>query len=411
MGPLLGIRILDLSRVLAGPWATQMLADFGADVIKIERPDGGDDTRQWGPPYLREAAGKDTSEAAYYLSTNRGKRSVAVDLAHPEGQRIVRELALRCDVLVENFKVGSLARYGLGCSDLQAAHPALIYCSISAFGQDGPERTAPGYDAMIQAMSGLMSITGVPDGEPGAGPQKVGVAVADLMAGMYAVSAILGALFERQRSGAGQHIDLALLDAQLGALANQSLNYLVTGKAPQRWGTAHPNIVPYQAFATADGFLMLAVGNDRQFVNFCAAARCPQLATDERFSTNAARVSHRRQLVSELAATLKQRTTRDWLNALKAAGVPCGPINDIGQAFAEPQITHRGLRLELPHPLAGRVPGVRNPINFSRTALEYRRPPPLLGEHTDEVLTEYLGLSPPQLQQLRASGALGKLGE
>jgi crotonobetainyl-CoA:carnitine CoA-transferase CaiB-like acyl-CoA transferase len=407
MVPLSGIRVLDLSRVLAGPWATQALADFGADVIKIERPDGGDDTRQWGPPYLKNEAGEDTSEAAYYLSANRGKRSVAVDLAHPQGQRVVRELALKSDVLVENFKVGGLAKYGLGYADLRAGHPGLIYCSISAFGQDGPDANNPGYDAMIQGMGGLMSITGVPDGEPGAGPQKVGVAVVDLMAGMYAVSAILAALFERQRSGAGQHIDLALLDTQLGWLANQNLNYLVTGRVPQRQGTAHPNIVPYQAFATTDGFLMLAVGNDRQFASFCTVAGRPELTADQRFATNTARVAHRRELVPQIAQVLKRRTTGEWLIALNAAQVPCGPINDIGQAFAEPQIVHRGMRIDLPHPLAGRVPGVRNPINFSRTPLAYHRPPPLLGEHTEEVLVECLGLSRERLAELRASGALG----
>jgi crotonobetainyl-CoA:carnitine CoA-transferase CaiB-like acyl-CoA transferase len=336
---------------------------------------------------------------------------VAVDLAHPQGQRVVRELALKSDVLVENFKVGGLAKYGLGYADLRTEHPGLIYCSISAFGQDGPDANNPGYDAMIQGMGGLMSITGVPDGEPGAGPQKVGVAVVDLMAGMYAVSAILAALFERQRSGAGQHIDLALLDTQLGWLANQNLNYLVTGRVPQRQGTAHPNIVPYQAFATADGFLMLAVGNDRQFASFCTVAGRPELTADQRFATNTARVAHRRELVPQVAEVLRRRTTGEWLIALNAAQVPCGPINDIGQAFAEPQIVHRGMRIDLPHPLAGRVPGVRNPINFSRTPLAYHRPPPLLGEHTEEVLVECLGLSRERLAELRASGALGRSAE
>jgi crotonobetainyl-CoA:carnitine CoA-transferase CaiB-like acyl-CoA transferase len=407
MGPLAGVRILDLSRVLAGPWATQTLADLGAEVIKIERPGSGDDTRQWGPPFARDAAGRDTTESAYYLSTNRGKQSVAIDLANPEGAQLVRQLAGRCDVLVENFKVGGLAKYGLAYENLKAAHPTLIYCSISAFGKDGPDADKPGYDAMIQAMGGLMSITGLPDGEPGGGPQKVGVAVVDLMTGMYAVAAITAALYERRASGRGQWIDLALLDTQLGWLANQNLNFLVTGKAPRRQGTAHPNIVPYQAFATSDGFLMLAVGNDRQFASWCEVAGCADLVADERFATNAARVAHRAILVPQVAARLATRTTRDWLDALNRANVPCGPINDIAQAFAEPQIRHRGMRIELPHPAAGRVPGVKNPINYSRTDLEYRQAPPLLGEHTAAVLSRELGLTEPELGRLRGTGVIG----
>ncbi|MGQ0834515.1 MAG: CaiB/BaiF CoA transferase family protein [Gammaproteobacteria bacterium] len=405
--PLSGIRVLDLSRILAGPWATQALADLGADVVKVERPDGGDDTRAWGPPYLRNAAGEETSEAAYYLSANRGKRSIAVDLAHADGQRVVRELALQSDVLVENFKVGALTKYGLAWEELRDAHPQLIYCSISAFGQDGPDAGKPGYDAMIQAMGGLMSITGPPDDEPGGGPQKVGVAVADLMAGMYAVTAILAALYERSASGRGQLIDLALLDTQLAWLANQNLNYLVSGRPPQRRGTAHPNIVPYQAFATADGFLMLAIGNDRQFASFCAAAGEAGVPRDERFATNAARVANRRTLVPQIAQWMRLKTTREWLAALNAASVPCGPINDIGQAFAEPQVRHRGLRIDLAHPLAGTVPLVANPINLSRTPLEYRLPPPLLGQHTDEVLSERLGYTADRIAKLRTVRAIG----
>ncbi|MGE0581677.1 MAG: CaiB/BaiF CoA transferase family protein [Steroidobacteraceae bacterium] len=406
MGPLHGIRVLDLSRVLAGPWATQALADLGAEVIKIERPDGGDDTRQWGPPYAQDASGRDTSESAYYLSTNRGKRSVAVDLAQPEGARLVRELARRADVLVENFKVGGLAKYGLAYADLKQDNPALVYCSISAFGQDGPDADKPGYDAMIQGMGGLMSITGLPDGEPGGGPQKVGVAVVDLMTGMYATTAITAALYERRASGQGQHIDLALLDTQLGWLANQNMNFLVSGRSPRRQGTAHPNIVPYQAFATADGFLMLAVGNDRQFASWCGVAGRPELAADARFATNAARVAHRGVLVPIVAESLRARGTRDWLAALNAANVPCGPINDIGQVFAEPQVIHRGLRIDLPHPTAGRVPGVKNPINYSRTAIEYREAPPLLGQHTGEVLEAELGLDSAQIARLREAGVI-----
>ncbi len=406
MGPLHGIRVLDLSRVLAGPWATQALADLGAEVIKIERPDGGDDTRQWGPPYAKDAQGRDTTESAYYLSTNRGKRSVAVDLSNPEGARLVRKLAQCCDVFVENFKVGGLAKYGLAYGDLKSDNPAMIYCSISAFGQDGPDADKPGYDAMIQGMGGLMSITGLPDGEPGDGPQKVGVAVVDLMTGMYAATAITAALYERRTSGKGQYIDLALLDTQLGWLANQNMNYLVSGRSPRRQGTAHPNIVPYQAFATADGFLMLAVGNDRQFASWCSVAGRAELAADARFATNAARVAHRAEIVPMVAAALRTRTTRDWLAALNAAKVPCGPINDIGEVFAEPQVVHRGMRIELPHPTAGHVPGVRNPINYSRTVIEYREAPPLLGQHTDQVLEAELGLGSVERARLREAGVI-----
>lgn len=408
MGPLAGIKVLDLTRVLAGPWASQLLADYGADVVKIEEPVSGDDSRQWGPPWLHDASGAATSESAYYLSTNRGKRSVTLDLAHPQGARLARELALQSDVLLENFKVGGLARYGLGYPALAALNPALIYCSITGFGQDGPDAAKPGYDAMIQAMGGLMSITGAPDGEPGAGPQKVGVAVSDLMAGMYAATAVLAALHERTRSGVGQYIDLALLDTQVSWLANQSMNYLLTGEAPRRLGSSHPSITPYQPFATADGFVMLAVGNDRQFASFCRVAGCAELASDARFATSAARVAHRGALGALLIPALKRRTSAEWLRILGEAQVPCGPINDIAQAFAEPQVRHRGMRLELPHPLAGTVPGVRNPARFSRTPAEYSRAPPLLGEHTDQVLQERLALSAEELARLHASGALGK---
>lgn len=407
MGPLHGIRILDLSRVLAGPWATQTLADLGAEVIKIEKPDGGDDTRQWGPPYAKDASGRDTSESAYYLSTNRGKRSVAIDIAKPEGAGIVRALAAQCDVFVENFKVGGLARYGLSYADLAPSMPSLVYCSISAFGQDGPDAAKPGYDAMIQGMGGLMSITGLPDGEPGGGPQKVGVAIVDLMTGMYAVSAITAALYERRGSGAGQYIDLALLDTQLGWLANQGLNFLVSGKSPERRGTSHPNIVPYQAFPTADGHLMLAVGNDRQFAAFCTVAGVAGFATDPRFATNQARVAHRAVLVPLVEQALRARTTREWILQLEKAQVPCGPINDIGQAFAEPQAVHRRVRRELDHPTAGKVPTVANPIRYSRTPIEHDRSPPLLGQHTDEVLSAWLDLQPPEIARLRASGVIG----
>lgn len=405
-GPLQGIVVLDLSRILAGPWATQVLADFGAEVLKVEHPRGGDDTRRWGPPYLRDAAGNETGESAYYLAANRGKRSIAIDFSRPEGQALVRQLAARADVLVENFKVGGLARYGLSYADLAADNPKLVYLSISAFGQDGPDAAKPGYDAMIQAMGGLMSLTGIPAGEPGAGPQKVGVAVADLMCGMYAVTAILAALHERDRSGQGQYIDLSLLDTQVAWLANQNLNYLVTGQVPQPQGTAHPNIVPYQAFATADGYLMLAVGNDAQFARFCVAAGAPEFAADPRFATNAGRVAHRRLVVPAVAGWLRGRSTRQWLEMLVAAEVPCGRINDLAQVFDEPQVRHRGLRFNLPHPLAGTVPGVRNPVRFSRSTLEYDRAPPPLGADTTAELQSRLGLDPATLSDLVARGVI-----
>jgi crotonobetainyl-CoA:carnitine CoA-transferase CaiB-like acyl-CoA transferase len=405
-GPLAGLVVLDLSRILAGPWATQLLADFGAEVIKVEHPRGGDDTRSWGPPYLHDAEGRATSESAYYLSTNRGKRSVAIDLARPEGQELVRGLAAQADVLVENFKVGGLARYGLGYRDVQPSNPALIYLSISAFGQDGPDAAEPGYDAMIQGMGGLMSITGLPDGEAGAGPQKVGVAVADLMCGMYAATGILAALHERQASGQGQYIDLSLLDTQVAWLANQNLNYLVGGMPPVRRGTAHPNIVPYQAFATADGHVMLAVGNDAQFSRFCAAIGLPELAEDPAYATNSARVANRRTLVPVLERHLRKRSSVEWLAEMKAVQVPCGPINDLAQVFAEPQVKHRGLRIDLPHPTAGSVPGVRNPVLFGRTPVAYDRAPPPLGADTDAVLARRLGLGAERLASLRKRGII-----
>lgn len=407
MGPLSGVKILDLSRVLAGPWATQTLADLGADVVKVERPAGGDDTRAWGPPYLKDAGGRPTTESAYYLSTNRGKRSVAIDLAAPEGQKLVRELALQSDVLIENFKVGGLAKYGLAWADLAPLNSRLIYCSISAFGQSGPLAQDAGYDAMMQGMGGLMSITGAADGEPGGGPQKVGVAVVDLMAGMYAVSAITAALYERETSGKGQYIDLALLDTLVAWLANQGMNFLVSGEAPQRHGTAHPNIVPYQAFRTADGHLMLAIGNDRQFGKWCEIAGRAELARDARFATNAARVQHRATLVPMIAEIIGARTTSAWLAALTTAAVPCGPINDLSQVFAEPQVLHRGLRISLPHPTAGEVPGVRSPIRYSRTAVEHQLAPPLLGEHTAEILHQRLGLEASEVRALGERGIVG----
>ncbi len=404
--PLRDVVVLDLTRILAGPWATQLLADYGAEVLKIEHPDGGDDTRKWGPPFLKDAAGRDTTESAYFLSANRGKRSLAIDFAKPEGAELVRRLAAGADVLVENFRVGGLARHGLAYRDLATLNPRLIYLSISAFGQDGPDAAKPGYDAMIQGMGGLMSITGIADGAPGAGPQKVGVAVADLMCGMYAVSAVLAALYERDRSGRGQYVDLSLLDTQVAWLANQNLNYFVTGDPPKRRGTAHPNIVPYQAFATADGYLMLAVGNDAQFVRFCAAADMPELSSDPRYTTNLQRVSHRAELVPVVAQVLATRGTREWLARLEAVQVPCGPINDLAQVFEEPQVRHRGLRIDLPHPSAGTAPGVRSPVRFSRSETGCGRAPPLLGADTRAVLQDRLGLDFDALAALAALGVI-----
>lgn len=407
MGPLAGIKVLDLSRILAGPWATQCLADFGATVWKVEKPGAGDDTRHWGPPWIRDGQGADTEEAAYYASANRGKQSLAIDFTKAAGQRLIRGLVMRADVLIENFRVGTLAKHRLGWESLRGVNPKLVYCSISAFGQDGPRADEAGYDAMIQAMSGLMSVTGVPDGEAGAGPVKVGVAVSDLITGLYAVNAITAALYERELSGRGQHIDLALLDTQVAALANQALNYLVTGKPPVRRGTAHPNIVPYQAFATKDGYLMLAVGNDGQFAAFCDAAGRPTLARNAKYRTNAARVEHRAELILQIDRLCRSKTTAAWLKLLTKAGVPCGPINDLAQVFAEPQVQHRKMRFDLPHPRGGTVPQVRNPVLFSRNVLEYRDPPPLLGQHTESVLTAELGITADEIQSLKADGTIG----
>ena len=406
MGPLAGIKVLDLSRVLAGPWATQALADMGATVYKIERPKSGDDTRQWGPPWLKDANGNDTRESAYYLAANRGKQSLAIDIATPEGQDLVRQLTASCDVFVENFKVGDLARYGLAWSDLAPRNPRLVYCSISAFGQSGPLASAAGYDAMIQGMGGLMSVTGNPDGTPGGGPQKVGVAVADLMTGMYAVSAILGALYERTRSSLGQHIDLALLDTQVAWLCNQNMNYLLSGKPPVRQGSQHPNIVPYGSFATKDGHLMLAIGNDRQFASFMQHAGRPDVAADARYQTNTGRLQHREDVLAIVSMVLSTRTTREWLDTLTPAAVPCGPINNLAEVFAEPQVQHRHLLMQLTNSQGVSVPQVRNPIVYSRSELSYRRAPPALGEHSDSVLACELGLDAPALAALRARGVI-----
>ncbi len=383
MGPLHGIKILDLSRILAGPWATQCLADFGATVWKIEKPGSGDDTRHWGPPWVRDGKGKDTGESAYFASTNRGKHSIAIDFTKPAGQQIVRSLAMRADVLIENFKVGTLAKYRLGYESLKGVNPRLVYCSISAFGQDGPAANEPGYDAMIQAISGLMSVTGVPDGEPGAGPVKVGVAVSDLVTGMYAATAILAALVEREQSGRGEYIDLALLDTQVAALANQTLNYLVTGKSPRPPRHGAPEHRPLPGLPD-EGCLADARGRQRPPVR-CRSARrrgSRRSRTTSAFATNAGRVKNRVALVSAVEKLCRTKTTKGWVKLLTRAGVPCGPINSIAEVFAEPQVKHRKLRFELPHALGGKLPQVKNPVFFSRNTLDYSMPPPLLGAHT-----------------------------
>ncbi len=402
-GALDGVRVLDLSRVLAGPWCTQTLADLGADVIKVERPGSGDDTRGWGPPFLKDRAGHDTAEAAYYLGTNRNKRSVTIDIATPEGQDLVRRLADTADVVIENFKVGDMARYGLDAATLRATRPRLVYCSITGFGQTGPYRDRAGYDYAIQGLGGLMSVTGERDDRAGGGPQKVGVAVADLFTGMYATVAILAALRHRDATGVGQVVDMALLDTQVAMLANLGANYLVTRKAPGRAGNAHQNIVPYQVFEVADGHLILAVGNDGQFERFCAVAGCPELAADARFAKNADRVRHRETLVPLLAPVLKRRARADWLAALEAAKVPCGPINDLDDVFADPQVRERAMTSTVEHPLAGALELVSSPMKLSGTPVSVRRAPPLLGEHTAEVLAE-VGVDAAALRGLRERG-------
>ncbi|MCQ4270558.1 CoA transferase [Pseudomonas kuykendallii] len=405
-GALSHIRVLDLSRVLAGPWAGQILADLGAEVVKVERPGVGDDTRHWGPPFLRDEAGENTTEAAYYLSANRNKQSLTLDFTQPEGQRIVRELAARADVVLENFKVGGLAAYGLDYAALKALNPRLIYCSITGFGQTGPYAKRAGYDFMIQGLGGLMSLTGRSDDETGAGPVKVGVALTDILTGLYSAVAVLAALNQRERSGLGQHIDMALLDVQVACLGNQALNYLTTGVAPKRLGNAHPNIVPYQDFPTADGDFILTVGNDGQFRKFCEVAGHPEWADDPRFASNRARVAHRAELIPLIRQATVFRTTAEWVAALEQAGVPCGPINDLAQVFADPQVIARGLRVELPHPLAGSVPQVASPIRLSETPVEYRNAPPLLGEHSEQVLREWLGMAASEVAALRERGVL-----
>ncbi|MEQ9463905.1 MAG: CaiB/BaiF CoA-transferase family protein [Haliea sp.] len=386
MGALSHLRVLDLSRVLAGPWATQILADLGAEVIKVERPDGGDDTRAWGPPFMAGGDGEPTAESAYFLCTNRGKQSRCVDIKSAEGQAALRALARDCDVLVENFKVGDAARFGLDYASLSALNPGLVYCSITGFGQTGPLRDRPGYDFLVQAMGGLMSVTGQPDGSPGAEPMKVGVALTDIMTGLYATVGILAALTERDRSGLGQQVDLALLDVTAATLANQASNYLVGGINPGQLGNAHPNIVPYQSFVARDGHLVVAVGNDAQFRRFVAVLGCPELADDSRFLSNRLRVQHREQLIPLLQAPMLTRDKADWLQRLATAGVPAGPINSIAEVFSEPQILARDMRVNVPHPLNPDLELVGSPIKLSRTPIVYDSAPPTLGQHTESVL-------------------------
>ena len=403
--PLEGIRVLDMSRVLAGPWCGQQLADMGAEVIKVERPDSGDDTRAWGPPWL---AG--TRESAYFLSANRGKRSVGVNIASLEGQQLIRDLVSQCDVLIENFKAGGLKAYGLDYASLKVIKPDLIYCSITGFGQDGPYAHRAGYDFIIQGMGGLMSLTGQPDGAPGGEPMKVGVALTDIFTGLYAANAILAALWERKRTGEGGHIDMALLDVQVGVLANQALNYLTSGEVPRRLGNAHPNIVPYQVFPSADGHLIVTVGNDGQFRRFCQVLGCEEWADDPRFATNSARVAYRDALILDISKLLAMRTTDNWLAELETAGVPCGPINTLDKVFDDPQVRHRGMRLPLPHPKAGQVDLVGNPIRIDGQRLAAETPPPALGEHSEEVLSQLLGLDEETLAGLRERGVIGGSG-
>lgn len=407
-GALAGIKVLDLSRVLAGPWATQMLADLGADVIKVERPVAGDDTRHWGPPFLKDDAGNDTREASYFTACNRNKRSITVDMTHPEGQALLRQMAQEADVVVENFKVGGLAQYGLDYDSLKALNPKLIYCSITGFGQDGPYAERAGYDLMVQAMCGLMSITGHADGEPGGGPLKVGVAVIDVFTGLYASNAILAAINARDNArtgtGEGQYIDMALLDVGMAVLANQAAGYLATGQAPGRAGNIHPSLAPYQDFKTSDGNVLLAIGNDGQFARFCAAVHQPEWAQDARFATNTARVQNRTALLALLEPLMQTRSTQEWIALLEDKAVPCGPINTVAQAFADPQVRHRGIAQSLPRQAGdgiGHVATVANPMRLSATPVTYRSAPPTLGQHTHEVLRE-MGVSEARISALYA---------
>lgn len=400
------IRVLDLTRVLAGPWCSQNLADLGAEVIKVERPGSGDDTRSWGPPYLKDSAGNDTSEAAYYLAANRGKQAITVDIATPEGQEIIRSLVLQSDVVLENYKVDQLKKYGLDYASLQQIKPDLVYCSITGFGQNGPYAQRAGYDFIIQGMGGLMSLTGERDDLPGGGPQKAGVAITDLMTGMYATIAVLAALTHRDRTGQGQYIDMALLDVQVAMLANMGANYLHSGKAPQRWGNAHQNIVPYQTFATADGHIIVAAGNDHQYRKFVQIGNRHDLAEDHRFLTNPLRVQHREILIPMLAEMVKTKTKAEWIHTLEAAGVPCGPINNLDEVFHDPQVLARQMQITMPHPSAGTVKLVGSPMKLSKTPVQYEQAPPLLSQHTEQCLREVLGYDDAKIADLKAMGII-----
>lgn len=400
------IKVLDLTRILAGPWATQNLADMGAEVIKVERPGVGDDTRAWGPPFLKDAEGRETADSSYFLSANRGKKSITVDLAHPEGQALVRELAVQADVVVENYKVGTLARYGLDYASLQALNPRLVYCSVTGFGQSGPYAALPGYDFVFQGMGGLMSITGQPEGAPGDEPMKVGIAISDLLCGMYATTAILAALEHRHVSGRGQHIDMSLLDCVVTISSYQAINYFLSDRIPRRMGNAHSNMVPYQVFRCKEGDVIVAVGNDGQFRALCELIDRPDLAADERFATPGQRNRNRDTLIPQIADAMLTRTMAEWVERMEAANVPCGPINNMQQVFEDPQVQHRGMRLSLPHGAGVQAPAVANPMRFSETPIRYGRSAPRLGEHTDDVLAHGLGLSAQRIAELRAHGAI-----
>lgn len=406
-GALAGLRVLDLSRVLAGPWAGQILADLGAEVIKVERPGRGDDTRHWGPPFLKDPLGANTGESAYFLSANRNKQSIAVDFTQPDGQQILRDLAVKSDVVLENFKVGGLSAYRLDYASLSALNPEMIYCSITGFGQSGPYAQRAGYDFLIQGLGGLMSLTGHPDDDEGGGPVKTGVALVDILTGLYATVAVLAALNHRTQTGEGQHIDMALLDVEVACLANQAMNYLVSGESPTRLGNAHPNIVPYQAFPTADGDMILTIGNDAQFRRFCEVADRLDWVNDPRFATNQARVVHRMELVPLIRQVTVFRRTEEWIALLEAVGVPCGPINSVAQVFADKQVAARSLAFTMTHPLGQTVPQVASPMRLSRTPVEYRRPPPLLGEHTEQVLRYLLGHGDARVNAWRQAGIVG----
>jgi crotonobetainyl-CoA:carnitine CoA-transferase CaiB-like acyl-CoA transferase len=405
-GPFSHLRVIDLSRILAAPLAAQNLADLGAEVIKVERPGCGDDTRGFGPPWMKDGAGNDTRESAYFLAGNRNKKSVTLDIAQPEGQRLLKELVRQSDVLIENYKAGNLARYGLGYEDLKAINPRLIYCSVTGFGQTGPYAERPGYDFVFQGMGGMMSITGERDGEPGGGPQKVGIPIVDYLTGLYTSIALTAAIAHRERTGEGQYIDMALLDTAVAVNVTQVISWFCSGKVPQRLGNAHPHIVPYEVFPTSDGHMILAVANDAQFQRFCEVAGCEELARDPRFAANAGRVVNRKELIPQIAKILATRTKADWMAALEARDVACGPINTIEDVFDDPQVAHRQLRVDMPHPLGGTAPLLANPIRLSASPVEYRSPPPLLGEHNEEVYRSLLGLGDGDLAALKTDGVI-----